>query len=158
MTLQPLNVGNDSPAAAPPQKIKKFLTISNRQHDEYTQIHWYQKMRMEGTMFALSPVASRDLDPGSVFVELLLGSWDTYAGVSFVEAVYHCLNHCFDYAGAVFVGAFVTVVAAYKPSIIVGILKELRVWKLSIVEGGLVAANAHVWCTLLVQDNVVGGK
>lgn len=35
---------------------------------------------------------------------------------------------------------------------------ELAKWQLGVVQGGVLATSTHCWCTLLVQDEVQGGK
>jgi len=52
----------------------------------------------------------------------------------------------------------VHVITNMQRTLVVNLFTELSKWQLGVVSGGVLANDTHCWCTLLVQDDVQGGK
>jgi hypothetical protein len=50
------------------------------------------------------------------------------------------------------------VIGNARRTLVLNMLSELSKWQLGVVSGGVLASDAHCWCSLLVQDDVQGGK
>jgi len=50
------------------------------------------------------------------------------------------------------------VITNMRRTLVVNLFTELSKWQLGVVSGGVLANDTHCWCTLLVQDDVQGGK
>lgn len=50
------------------------------------------------------------------------------------------------------------VISNTRRTLVLNLFTELSKWQLGVVTAGWAVNDTHCWCTLLVQDDVQGGK